>query len=209
MKPTSATGDNISHGKRLLLVDDDRLVLMTTANSLIQAGYTVVTAESEEEAEAWLAGGDRPDLAILDIRMPGQGGLHLALRLYELDHIPFMMLSAYSEPQMVAQASRIGALAYVVKPLKIEQLLPSIEAALARANELHALRQTRLQLQQALDAERNISVATGILMMEYRVKRSDAFALMRDNARKQRRKLSEVAEAIVSARDTLSFNHTK
>ena len=192
--------------KRLLLVDDDRLVLVTIARGLIQAGYAVMTAESVEEAEAWLAGGDRPDLAILDVRMPDQGGLQLAQRLHELDHIPFMILSAYSEPQMVAQASHCGALGYAVKPLDVAQLVPTIEAALARADELQELRVTRQQLQKALDAERNISVATGILMMEYRLKRSDAFALLRDNARKQRRKLADMADELVSARDTLSFD---
>jgi AmiR/NasT family two-component response regulator len=192
-------------GKRLLLIDDDRLVLLTIASGLTQAGYSVTTAESAEDAEAWLAGGERPDLAILDMRMPGLGGLYLAQRLHELDHIPFMMLSAYSEPQFVAQAARLGALAYAIKPLGLAQLLPSIEAALARANELQELRETRQQLQLALDAERNISVATGILMMEYKLKRSEAFSLLRETARKQRRKLAEIGDEVVRARDMLSL----
>lgn len=196
-------------GKKLLLVDDDRLVLSTIANGLIHAGYSVTTAESAEEAEVWLVGGNRPDLAILDVRMPGLGGLHLAQRLREFGRIPFVMLSAFRDPQMVEQATLCGALGYAVKPQDIHQLIPLIEAALARANELQELRETRRQLQHALDAERNISVATGIAMVEYRLKRAAAFDLLRDTARKQRRKLAEMANDIVAARETLNFDSAR
>lgn len=195
-----------SNGKRLLLVDDDRLVQAVVANGLTRAGYQVTSAESAEDAEAWLAGGERPHLAILDVSMPGLGGLHLARRLHDLDHVPFIMLSAYSEPETVQRATGYGALGYVVKPLDIPQMIPAIEAALGRANELQELRDTRHQLQSALDTERNISVATGIVMMEHRLGRAEAFVLLRATARRQRRKLAEVADAIVAARETLNFN---
>lgn len=195
--------------KKLLLVDDDRLVLAMLASGLAHAGYSVTSAESAEEAEAWLASGERPDLAILDVRMSGMDGLCLAQRLHKLDHIPFMMLSAYSDPKIVEQAIHCGALGYAVKPLDITQLVPTIEAALARANELQQLRDTRQQLQQALDAERNISVATGITMSEYKLKRSDAFTLLRDTARNRRCKLAEMADEVVGARETLSFIATQ
>ncbi|MEI8323801.1 MAG: response regulator [Betaproteobacteria bacterium] len=171
------------------------------ADGLIDAGYAVTTADSAEEAESWLAGGERPDLAILDVRMPGRGGLYLAQRLRELDHIPFIMLSAYSDAAIVEEATRHGALGYAVKPLDIPQLIPAVEAALARANELQGLRETRQQLQRALDAERNISVATGIYMMQYRLRRSEAFNVLRDAARKQRRKLADMADEIVTAHE--------
>lgn len=183
--------------RHLLLVDDDRLVLSTLSMGLQQAGYRVSTAESAEEAEVLLAGGLRPDLAIVDIRMSGQDGLYLARRLRELDHIPFIMLSAYSEQHMIGQASQLGALGYLVKPLDTSQLLPAIEAALARANELQGLRETRAQLQAALDAERDISVAVGITMAQRHLARQDAFELLRKLARTQRRKLAELAAEII------------
>lgn len=184
---------------RLLLVDDDRLVLSTLSSGLIDAGYDVSAAESAEEAEMLLAGGRRPDLAIVDIRMSGQDGLYLARRLRELDHIPFLMLSAYSEQRMIDQASRHGALGYLVKPLDTPQLLPAIEAALSRANELQSLRETRSQLQAALDAERDISVAIGITMAQQRLGRQEAFEQLRKSARSQRRKLGEVAMDVIRA----------
>ena len=199
------TDKTTAPGKRLLLVDDDRLVLTTLARGLRSVGYLVTSAESAEEAEAWLASGERPDLAILDVRMPGQGGLYLADRLRALDHIPFMMLSAYNNAQIVEQAAASGALGYAVKPLDIPQLVPAIEAALARANELQGLRATRQQLQSALDAERDISIAVGITMMQHHLKRSDAFDLLRKTARNRRCKLAVLASETILAGENLNF----
>lgn len=191
--------------RHLLVVDDDRLVLTVISTDLCDAGFEVTTAETAEDAEAWLAGGTRPDLAILDIRMPGQGGLVLAERLRLLDHIPFLMLSAYSDPSIVEQANRYGALGYLVKPLDTAQLVPAVEAALARANELQELRVIRLQLQAALDGERDISVALGITMMQHHLKRSDAMDLLRTSARKRRCKLSDLAKEVIQAGEKLNF----
>lgn len=194
---------------RLMLVDDDRLVLSTLAAGLGDAGFDVSTAESAEDAEMLLASGVRPDLAVLDIRMSGEDGLYLARRLRELDHIPFMMLSAYSEQRMIDQASRLGALGYLVKPLDTPQLLPAIEAALSRADELQSLRETRAQLQATLDAERDISVAIGITMVQYRLPRQQAFELLRKSARSQRRRLAELATEIVRTSEALHGNNTR
>ena len=192
-------------GQHLLLVDDDRLVLTTLARALTQAGYKISTAESADEAENWLTEGhQRPQLVILDVQMPGQSGLTLAQRLRELDHIPFMMLSAYSDQATVAQATQQGALSYAVKPIDPAQLIPVIEAALARANELQALRTTRLQLQTALDNERDINAAVGITMMQHRLSRKAAFDLLRQGARSQRCKLVELAQGIIRAAETIN-----
>lgn len=189
----------------LLLVDDDRLVLSTLTLGLQQNGYRISNAESCEEAEVFLASGERPDLAILDIRMPGNSGLHLAERLQQLDHIPFVIFSAYSDQAMIDQASQLGALAYLVKPLDIPKLIPSLEAAMARSNELQELRTTRQQLQAALDGERNINVAVGITMMQYHLKRSEAFDKLRNAARVRRCKLAQLANDIVQAGEALNL----
>lgn len=198
-------GTTPAKGKKLLLVDDDRLVLAMLLASLSDAGYSVTGVESAEDAEAYLASGALPDLAILDVRMPGQGGLYLAQRLRELDHIPFMMLSAYSDAQTVEQAAVVGALGYAVKPVDTAQLVPAIEAALARANELLSLRTTRQQLQAALDGERDISIAVGITMVQHRLKRADAFEMLRKSARSQRCRLASLAAKVVEAGETLTF----
>jgi response regulator NasT len=137
--------------------------------------------------------------------MPGHSGLTLAQRLRELDHIPFMMLSAYSDQATVAQATQQGALSYAVKPINPAQLIPVIEAALACANELQELRTTRLQLQIALDNERDINVAVGITMVQHHLARKAAFDLLRQSARSQRCKLVELAQRIITAAETINI----
>jgi len=186
------------HRPRLLLVDDDRLVLATLSRGLADCGYEVVRAESAEEASMLLASGLRPDLAIVDIRMQGpHDGLELAQRLRDLDHVPFLMLTAYSGPELVEQATRLGALGYLVKPLDPAQLCPAIETALGRADELKELHEVRRQLQTALDGDRNISVAIGITMVRHGLSRQQAFEMLRQIARRQRRKLTAVAQDVI------------
>jgi len=189
----------------LLLVDDERLVLATLAQGLSKAGYAVSTAESVDEAEALLASGERPDLVILDVSMPGRSGLELAERLHSFDHIPFLLLTAYSDQAIVEQAAACGALGYLVKPVDTRQLVPAIEAALARAAELRSLRMTGQQLQNALDGEREISIAVGITMVQYRLGRKAAFELLRKTARSQSRRLAELAIDVIKASEALNL----
>lgn len=194
--------------QHLLLVDDDGLVLTTMAQALTHAGYRVSTAESADEAEDWLAEGhQRPQLVILDVHTPGQNGLALAQRLHELDHIPYMMLSVYSDTATVERATQQGSLGYAVKPIDPLKLVPAIEAALARANELQQLRTERLQLQTALDNERHINVVVGSTMMQPRLTRKAAFDRLRQAARRQRCKLIDLAHGIIDAAQTINLSH--
>ena len=190
---------------KILLVDDDRLVLSTLSRGLTGAGYSVNTAESVNDAEAFLASGERPNLAILDVNMPGRSGLELAERLRSFDHIPFLLLTAYSDKEIVDRATACGALGYLVKPVDTPQLLPAIKAALARAEEIQSLQATGRQLQEALDSEREISIAIGITMMQYRLDRKAAFELLRKTARSQNRKLAELAADVIKASETLNL----
>ena len=187
----------------LLLVDDARLILATLSSGLQDMGYQVSTAESVDDAEALLTSGLRPDLAIVDVRMPGRDGLALAERLRNLDHIPFLMLSAFSDDHNVERASGLGALGYLVKPMDVVQIRPAIEAALQRAQEIAHLHQSRAQLQAALDGDRSINVATGITMVQYRLQRAAAFELLRASSRSQRRKLAELAREVIQTCDNL------
>ena len=195
--------------KTILLVDDDRLVLATISQGLSAKGYKVVTAESAEDAEVILASGERPDLAIIDVNMPGKSGFELAERLRSLDYVPFIFLSAYSDQDYVEQASGLGALSYLIKPTDPLKVAPVVEAALARAEELKNLRDNERRLQAALDNEREISVAVGITMMQYRVERRTAFELVRNTARNRRIKLIDLAKDIISAAETLNFDPLK
>ncbi|MBI4989094.1 MAG: response regulator [Rhodocyclales bacterium] len=193
--------------RKVLLVDDDRLVLATLSSGLEQAGYAVQACASAEEARRVL-GVEHPDIAVLDVRMPEQSGLDLAKHLLEHPRVPFIFLTAYSEEDVVQQAIEHGALGYLVKPVDIPQLVPALEAALARATELGKLRTTEQQLQTALTENREVSMAVGLLMERRRLNRQQAFEALRTTARTQRRKIGEVAEEILSAAELLNVSKT-
>jgi AmiR/NasT family two-component response regulator len=188
--------------RHILVVDDDRLVLAALAEGLRAAGYRVTGVASGEDALS-TAGRDAPDLALLDVRMPGMNGIDLGQRLRERFGVPFLYLSAYGDKDVVQQAVDEGALGYLVKPLDIQQIVPSLEAALERAGEIGKLRETETQLNTALAGAREISMAVGLLMMRDRVDRDQAFDTLRSNARAQRRQLAEVAKELLSSAENL------
>lgn len=121
----------------ILVCDDDRLVLATLVHGLKTAGYDVIEADNGDDA-ILLARERRPDLALLDMRMNGKTGLDVAA--YLRDHVgtPFMFLSAFNDERIVRQAVEFGALAYLVKPLDVRQIVPAVEAALARSGAVGA-----------------------------------------------------------------------
>jgi len=196
--------------RKVLLVDDDRLILATLSKGLEQAGYAVQACASAEEAKRVL-NLERPDIAVLDVRMPGGGGLDLARELLEQPVVPFIFLTAYSEAEVVRQAVEHGALGYLVKPVDIPQLVPAIEAALARSDDIGRLRMTGEQLQTALNENREVSMAVGLIMERRRLDRQQAFEALRSSARSQRRKISEIAEELLSAAELLNSgkNHSQ
>lgn len=183
-------------GTTLLIADDDRLVLATLAGGLRRAGHTVLEASDGEEAIR-LASEQRPDLAILDMRMPGKDGLGVATWLREHTEVPFIFLSAYGDASAVTEAVQAGALGYLVKPLDVQQILPSIDAAILRGRELSALLKEESQLSAALRLGRQTSTAVGILMARHQLSEQAAFDYLRDQARCQRRKVSDLAAELV------------
>jgi response regulator NasT len=191
----------------ILLVDDDRLILATMAAGLVHAGYAVNTTESVDEAEAWLENNPRPDIAIIDINMPERSGLELPERLNQLDHIPFIFLTARSEADINIQANALGAMAYLVKPIDSQQLIPAIQTALSRAQDFKLMKSQQQQLQTALDGDRSVSIAIGIIMDQYRINYDDANAMLRNSARSKRLKLIDLATSIINSRENLNLEN--
>lgn len=189
--------------KSILMVDDDRLILSTISTALTSAGYQVNTAESVDKAEAWLSTNEWPDLVLLDVRMPGRNGLELTARLNEMHHIPFILLTAYSEQDIITKATESGAMSYLVKPVDITKLIPAIETALSRANYQRDLLGSNKNLQSALNADRDLSVAVGIMMVEHCTDKDGAMKLLRLKSRKQQIKLADIAAQIIDARESL------
>lgn len=187
-------------GSKILLADDDELILTTLSGGLKQAGYHVVTASNGEEAVR-VGNQEKPDLAVLDIRMPGMFGIEAARQLRQQSDIDSIFLTAYSDREIVEMATKEGALGYLVKPVDIHQLVPSIEAALERSAELRRLHNSENNLVDAIQRNREISVAIGICMERFRITEQQAFENLRNFARSQRRKLLEVAGELVRVSD--------
>ncbi|KRB94000.1 ANTAR domain-containing response regulator [Noviherbaspirillum sp. Root189] len=187
----------------LLIVDDDALILAFVASVLTCAGYHVTQADSGETALS-LALENPPDLALLDVAMPGMSGIELARRLQEETTTPVMFLSAHGEIDIVKDATALGAVGYLVKPVEATQIVPAVEAALARAEDIKRLRRTEANLTTALAAGRETSMAVGLLMTRFQTDRETAFEVLRDFARSRRRKINEVADELLKAEETLN-----
>jgi AmiR/NasT family two-component response regulator len=197
-----------SSRRLVLLVDDDPLLLEFLSTVLTHAGYDTVGAASAAEGLQRVAEreGDIA-LALLDITMPGMSGLDLAKRLKEHTQVPFMFLSSVDNAESTRQAADYGAVGFLVKPVDASRLLPAFESGLARADEIRQLRRTEANLNAALAAGRETSLAVGILMVRYQADRNTAFEVLRDHARSARRKINEVAEEIVAAEELLGSLH--
>jgi AmiR/NasT family two-component response regulator len=187
----------------LLLVDDDRLLLLTVANGLRKSGYEVLEASSATEAIT-LCESHTPDLAIFDIRMPGMGGIEAAQELASKYELPFIIFSAYCDESLIDQAIEHGALSYLTKPLDMTQLIPVIEVALQRAKDIKSLKDMGFHLNRALSTGRDTSTAVGILMERFHVTSDDAFELLRSYARTNRRKVADIAAELRAATDQLN-----
>ena len=116
---------------KILVVDDDRLVLATVTHGLAQAGYEVIDADNGDDA-ILLARQHKPELALLDIRMEGKSGFDVAEYLRDACQIPFIFLSAFADAHTVAQVAALGAVGYMVKPLDVGQIVPTVDAAFER-----------------------------------------------------------------------------
>lgn len=187
----------------LLLADDDAPSLRLLSLCLKSAGYATIETRSGQEA-VQLAIEKQPDLAILDINMPGMNGTEAARLIRRETDVPFIFLSAHDESAIVRQAVEEGALGYLVKPIELPRIVPTVQTALSRANELHRLRESEANLATALSVGRETSIAIGLIMERYRLDQNAAFEALRAKARAQRRKIADLAEEIVRAADTLN-----
>lgn len=194
---------------KILVVDDDRLVLAMVTHGLSQAGYEVVDADNGDDA-ILLARQHRPDIALLDIRMEGKTGFDVAQYLRDVGHTPFVFLSAFSDEETVAKVQALGALAYLVKPLQVGQIVPTIDAAFARAQQMKAAEQAQAQqtLQEipdeALVLEAEVPLALGVLMHRFSLSRAEALARLRKLATTEKRTLAAQAQRVVQAVEELA-----
>jgi len=197
-----------SKGK-ILVLDDDRLVLAMVVHGLTQAGYEVIDADNGDEA-ILLAREHRPELALLDIRMEGKTGFDVAQYLRDVLNIPFLFLSAFSDEATVAKVQALGAVAYLVKPLQVGQIVPTIDAAFAQVRQRREKASSETESVPSVTSDFDVvSMALGILMHRYSLARVDALDRLKRSADHEGRPLRAQAERIVDAVEALALDGGK
>ena len=184
---------------RILIADDESIRLLSLRAQLAALGHRVVAEASTGEEAVALAVSTQPDLAILDIKMPLGDGIEAAERITQARPIPIILLTAYSEAQLVERAAQANIAAYLMKPVSEEDLLPALTLALTRFKQFQALRQEVVDLREALEARKVIEKAKGILMRRLNLTEEEAFRRLQRQSQEGNRKLAQVAEAIVLA----------
>lgn len=188
---------------RILLVDDDRTILKTYSIGLKHSGVEVFEAQTTEEAKAY-AIQQVMDLAILDVILGQASGLEFASWLKDNTNIPFIFLSVCNDDEIVTKAVEYGALAYLVKPVAFNNLLPMIRASVKIGQEFNKLKNSETQLSTALAGSRNTSIAIGLIMERYSIDQKQAFDKIRNYARNKQTKLEDIASEIVQYSDAIN-----
>ena len=183
---------------RILIAEDETIIRLDLRGLLERAGYDVVGEARDGEEAVALARSEAPDLALLDVKMPKLDGIDAARRILDERPIPIVMVTAYGERELVSRAVEAGVFGYLVKPFRETDLLPAIETARTRHQELVALREEADSLAEALAARKAIERAKGILMQREGLSEADAFARLRKASQISGRPLKVVAEALIA-----------
>ena len=183
---------------RVLIAEDETIIRLDLRGLLEGAGHEVC-AEARDGIEAVdLARSEQPDVALLDVKMPRLDGIEAARQILQERPIPIVMLTAYGQDELVSRAIEAGVFGYLVKPFREADLLPAIQTARARHDELAALREEADSLAEALTARKAIERAKGLLMEKESLSEADAFARLRKASQISGRPLKVVAEALIA-----------
>ncbi len=183
---------------RVVIAEDEAIVRMDLKEILEEEGYDVVAETGRGDEAVALVHQHAPDLAILDIRMPGLDGLAAARQITSEHLAAVLILTAYSQRSLSDEARDAGALAYLVKPFQKSQLVPAIEVALGRYQEMQALRNEVQGLEEQLETRRAVDRAKGVLMDRFSMKEHDAFNFIQKTAMHRREKMKAIAEQVVA-----------
>jgi response regulator NasT len=186
---------------RILISDDEALIRMDLKEMLTNLGYLVVGETGDGTTAVNLAQQIRPDLVIMDIKMPGTDGITAARILTQQDVCPVLLLTAYADRDLVEKAKEAGVVGYLVKPVREADLAPAIEIALQRFLEFRALRQQVQDLKETLETRKIIERAKGVLMDAYGLKEAEAFRRIQKLSMDTRKSMREIAEAILLAKE--------
>ncbi|GIV06844.1 MAG: Fis family transcriptional regulator [Fimbriimonadales bacterium] len=187
------------HRLRIVIADDEPIILLDLRQMLEDLGMSVVGEASDGKQAVEKVRSLKPDLAILDVKMPEIDGIEAARILHEERLAPVMLLTAYSDSELIQRAKQAGVYGYLVKPFKQADLTPAIEVALARYQEARELEQQVDDLKETLETRKIIERAKGILMDTYGLREQEAYRRIQVQSMNTRKTMREIAEAIIIA----------
>jgi AmiR/NasT family two-component response regulator len=200
-QPTGRSKDDPASPRRVLVAEDEALIRLDLAEMLGEAGYDVVGQASNGQQAVEMAEQLHPDLVIMDVKMPVLDGISAAERIGKARLCPVVMLTAFSQTELVERARDAGVMAYIVKPFTSADITPAIDIALSRWGELKALEQEVADLGERLETRKAVERAKGVLMKKLTITEAEAFRWIQKTAMDRRLGMREVAEAVIAGMD--------
>lgn len=184
--------------KRVLVAEDEAIIRLDLAEMLTEAGYEVVGQASDGEQAVALATSLKPDIVIMDVKMPVMDGISAAEQIGKDRLCPVVMLTAFSQTELVERARDAGVMAYIVKPFTASDVTPALDIALSRWAELKTLEAEIADLGDRLETRKAVDRAKGVLMTKLKITEGDAFRWIQKTAMDRRMSMREVADAVVA-----------
>jgi response regulator NasT len=191
------TTSGIGRGRRVVVAEDEALIRMDVVETLVEAGFDVVGEAGDGETAVQLATELKPDLVVMDVKMPVLDGISAAERIGRDRIAPVVLLTAFSQTELVERARDAGAMAYVVKPFTQADLLPAIEIALHRHSEIVALESEVADLADRFETRKRVDRAKGLLMTRMGLTEPEAFRWIQKTSMDRRLTMREVADAVI------------
>ncbi|MEY2436937.1 MAG: two-component system, response regulator PdtaR [Acidimicrobiaceae bacterium] len=182
---------------RVVIAEDEAIIRLDLKETLEEEGYEVVGQTGRGDEAVQLVHDLKPDLAILDVKMPGMDGLEAASQISADKQAAVLILTAFSQRDLIEKARDAGALAYLVKPFQKSELIPAVEVALGRFQEMKALQDQNLSLAEQLETRKLVDRAKGILMDKHGLSEADAFRFVQKTAMDTRATLKSVAQDVI------------
>jgi two-component system, response regulator PdtaR len=187
---------NMQEPLKVLVAEDESLIRMDVVATLSEAGYEVLGEASDGEEAVEMASRLSPDVVVMDIKMPKMDGISAAEKISELG-IPVVLLTAFSQAELISRATEAGAMAYITKPFKPADLLPAIQIAIARSEEISALEAEITDLTDRLETRKVMDRAKGLLMSKMKLSEPDAFRWIQKASMDRRLSMAQVAKAVI------------
>jgi response regulator NasT len=183
---------------RVVIAEDEAIIRLDLKETLEEEGYEVVGETGRGDEAVDLVKEHEPDVAILDIKMPGLDGLSAAREIAGERRAAVLILTAFSQRDLIEQARDAGALAYLVKPFQRSELIPAIEVAIGRFHEMKVLYEQTQNLEDQLETRKVVDRAKGLLMDKFGLSESDAFSFIQRTAMAERKTMKAISEQIIS-----------